>query len=130
MHGRGGTRQRRDARNPRDERGLADEVAVGACSGSVRRVDYEVAAAATDQVDDARTCTRFRHLADALHLEPGCLEGFRGTGGCKQLEPERCELRRDVDDRALVCVSDGEEGRARNRQRPAGGALRFGERGG
>src|SRR5215208_5521579 len=45
-------RERRDARDAGDERGFADQVAVAACTGALRRVDDEVAASAADEVDD------------------------------------------------------------------------------
>ena len=63
---------RRDARDPRDERRLADQVAVRPRTGALRRVDDEVAAALADQVDDCRLALLgARDLADLLDLEPG-----------------------------------------------------------
>src|SRR6266540_4490336 len=50
-----GAGERRDAWQACDERGLSNQVAVGACAGAVRRIHDEVAAAATDQVDHARS---------------------------------------------------------------------------
>src|SRR5829696_563082 len=46
------TRERRDAGDARDERGLADEIAVAAGARALRRVDDEVALPAADEVDD------------------------------------------------------------------------------
>ena len=59
-------RERRDARDAGDERGLADQVAVAACPGALRRVDDEVAASAADQVDDrGAVCPARRPCAPA-----------------------------------------------------------------
>src|SRR5690349_837794 len=54
VHGRGGARERRDARDAPRERRLADGIAVGARVAALRRVDHEVAAAASDEIHDRR----------------------------------------------------------------------------
>src|SRR5258707_15291349 len=62
--------QRRDARHARDERGLANQVAVGPRAGSLWRIDDEIAPAAADEVDHGRASAHLGHLAHAFHLEP------------------------------------------------------------
>src|SRR6187431_1653524 len=63
---------RRDARDARSQRGLADQVAVRARARvAERRVDHEVAMAPADEVDDGRSVTALRHLAHVLDGDPG-----------------------------------------------------------
>src|SRR5712691_2888580 len=88
VHGGGGAGQRRDARYARDERGLADQVPVQARAGALGGVDDEVAAAASDQVDDGQLTPILGHLPDAFHLELDLGESAGGPGGGHQLEAE------------------------------------------
>src|SRR5205823_2155446 len=63
VHGRGGAGDGRDARDPRREGRLADQVAVGTrARADLGRVHDEIAASTPDQVDDARLLARGVHL--------------------------------------------------------------------
>src|SRR5439155_23189811 len=82
VDGRGRARERRDARDARRERRLADSVAVGACVLTLRRVDHEIAASPTNQVDDRRTVTPLGHPSHRRDGETGGGErGRRARGG-------------------------------------------------
>src|SRR5688572_12254009 len=104
-----GARHRRHAGHPREERGLADEVAVGAGSAPVGRVDDQLDPPPTDQVDDRRPVAGLRDLADAVHREPCGRERRRRAARGAQGEPERVEALPELDRGGLVRVADGEE---------------------
>src|SRR5581483_2500743 len=81
VHRRRRARDRRDARDPRDERRLADPVPIGSLERAAeRRVDHEIAPAATDEVDD-RGVSTLGDLRDLLDVQPGPLERPRGPPG-------------------------------------------------
>ena len=130
MDGGRGAGDRRDAWNPRDERGLADEVAVGPRAAPLRRVHDEVAATVADEVDDRLVpFVGVRDLPDLLDVETRGAQRPRGALRGDELEAEPRERGRDRDRRRLVVVADGEERRTGGRQRTSRRPLRLREGG-
>src|SRR5712691_9981328 len=67
---------------------VRDRVHSGGGAGALGGVDDEVAAAASDQVDDGQLTPILAHLPYAFHLEPELGERAGGPGGGHQLEAE------------------------------------------
>src|ERR1051325_5847881 len=112
LDGGGRAGDRRDAGHAGDKRGLADQIAVRARAGPLRRVDDEIATAAADQVDDRGAAALLRHLAHVLDGKARGGEHPRRPRGGEQLEAESVERSRDRHNGVLVLVAHREEGRA------------------
>src|SRR5579859_5410076 len=110
VHGGGGARQRRDARDAAGERGLADGVAVRPRVATLGSVDHEVATAAPDEVDDRRLVVgRLTQLPHRLDGDPGGDQRRRGSFGRVELEPEADERRGDRRPAARSALSSAVE---------------------
>src|SRR5207244_1485860 len=98
LDGRGGARDRRDARNARGERSLPDQIAVGSGARALRRVDHEVAAAAANAVGRSAAVAIASPVARIAGPSTGSAPGKRAKGSTAAL--------------TLTCVGVGSAGRS------------------
>src|SRR5438128_2734737 len=118
-------RERREVRDAVHQRLAADAVAVLDRLLAAGGVEDEVDLAVDQLVDDVRAA--FGDLEDEGAGDAVGLEQLGGAAGGDDLEPGLHQPRGEVDHAGFVLVAHRDEDAALQRQRVAGGDLRFGE---